>query len=565
MKDLSKIQSWVLDTPNFIHDLIDKDNQRGRFQGQVVTRFPPEPNGYLHIGHAKSITLNFGTAAKYHGWCNLRFDDTNPAKEEDEYVQSILEDVRWLVGHEAFDVLYASDYFQQMYDAALRLIERGLAYVDSCTSEEISQMRGAPTAPGIESPWRNRTPEENLKLFRQMTAGEFEEGSCVLRAKIDMTSPNINLRDPILYRIKKAPHHRTGDKWVVYPMYDWAHGWEDSVEGITHSLCTLEFENHRPLYDWFLDQFSEAHHPQQIEFNKLSITYTMLSKRNLLELVKTGYVDGWDDPRMPTLSGLRRRGFTPSSLRKFAEATGYTKTDGRVDLSMLEFFIREELNKGARRVMVVTSPIKVIVEDYPEGKTEFAVIENNPEDPEAGTRKVPFRREIWIDKEDFSLQPPKGWFRLAPGTEVRLKGAYFITCREVIKNPDGSIKELHCTHDSASWGGESPDGRKVKGTIQWVSVQDAVEIETRLYDKLFTRENLADLPDGKTWRDFLNPASLVTERAWAEPSLQEARPGLTYQFMRKAYFVPDAPSYEHGKLVFNRTVTLKDSWTRKGN
>ena len=565
MKDLSKIQSWVLDTPNFIHDLIDKDNQSGRFHGQVVTRFPPEPNGYLHIGHAKSITLNFGTAAKYHGWCNLRFDDTNPAKEEDEYVQSILEDVRWLVGHDAFDVLYASDYFQQMYDAALRLIERGLAYVDSCTSEEISQMRGAPTAPGIESPWRSRTPEENLKLFRQMTAGELEEGSCVLRAKIDMTSPNINLRDPILYRVKKAPHHRTGDKWVVYPMYDWAHGWEDSVEGITHSLCTLEFENHRPLYDWFLDQFSEAHHPQQIEFNKLAITYTMLSKRNLLELVKTGYVDGWNDPRMPTLSGLRRRGFTPSSLRKFAEATGYTKTDGRVDLSMLEFFIREELNKSARRVMVVSSPIKVIVEDYPEGKTEFAVIENNPEDPETGTRKVPFRREIWIDGEDFSLQPPKGWFRLAPGAEVRLKGAYFITCREVITNPDGSIKELHCTHDSASWGGESPDGRKVKGTIQWVSVQDAVAIETRLYDKLFTRENLADLPDDKTWRDFLNPASLVTEQAWAEPSLQEARPGLTYQFMRKAYFVPDAPSYEQGKLVFNRTVTLKDSWTRKGN
>ncbi|NNM67344.1 MAG: glutamine--tRNA ligase/YqeY domain fusion protein [Spirochaetales bacterium] len=552
-----------METPNFIHDFINKDCQSGRFQGKVVTRFPPEPNGYLHIGHAKSITLNFGTAAKYGGKCNLRFDDTNPAKEEDEYVQSILEDVRWLVEHDNFEVLYASDYFQVMYDHAVELIKLGKAYVDSCSSEEISQMRGAPTAPGLESPWRQRSVAENLELFQAMTEGKFEEGACVLRAKIDMSSPNINLRDPILYRIKKSSHHRTGEKWVVYPMYDWAHGWEDSVEGITHSLCTLEFENHRPLYDWFLDQFPQAHHPQQIEFNKLAITYTMLSKRNLLELVKTGYVDGWSDPRMPTLSGLRRRGYTPSSLRKFAEATGFSKTDGRVDLAMLEFFIREELNKKALRVMAVFDPIKVVLIDYPTAKTEFASVENNPEDQAAGIRQVPFSGELWIDGEDFSETPAKGWFRLAPGTEVRLKGGYFITCREVVKNPDGSIRELRCSYDPQSWGGESPDGRKVKGTIQWVSARHAVEIEARMYDKLFTIENLAAIPEDKHWKDYLNPESLVVKSGYAEPELSQATAGQTYQFLRKAYFVPDSKDFSSNRLVFNRTVTLKDNWNRQ--
>jgi glutaminyl-tRNA synthetase len=563
MGELKDVQTWKLNTDNFITEIIERDLQQGKNAGAVVTRFPPEPNGYLHIGHAKSLTLNFGLAARYGGRCNLRFDDTNPAKEEMEYVNGIINDVKWFVGHDAFNVLWASDYFQVMYDRAVDLIKAGKAYVDDCSAEEIAKMRGAPTEPGTPSPWRDRTVEENLRLFQDMTDGKFADGACVLRAKIDMNSPNTNLRDPVLYRIKRFTHHNTGDKWIVYPMYDWAHGWEDSIEGITHSLCTLEFENHRPLYDWFLDQFPDLHHPRQYEFNKLNIGHTVLSKRKLIELVKEGRVDAWDDPRMPTLCGLRRRGYTPSAIRKFCEATNYTKTDGRVDLAMMEFYIREEMNKTAPRVMAVFDPIKVTLTNYPAGKSELVQVENNPEDPASGSRDVPFGAHLLIDGEDFAEVPAKGWFRMAPGAEVRLKGAYFVTVREVVKDASGKVVELKCTYDPESRGGESPDGRKVKGTIQWVSADHGVEFETRLYDYLLSVESIGDVPEEEDWRTYLNPNSLVVTRAWGEPALKDAKLGVAYQFMRKGYFCLDSKDSKPGAPVFNRTVTLKDGWTKQ--
>lgn len=562
MAKLSDVQDWKLNTDNFITDIIEKDLQQGKNGGAVVTRFPPEPNGYLHIGHGKALILNFGLAARFGGKCNLRFDDTNPAKEEMEYVNGIIEDVKWIVGHDAFDVLWSSDYFQFIYDRAVDLVKRGLAYIDNDSSEEISRKRGAPTEKGTPSPYRNRTVDENLKLFQDMTDGKFDEGTCVLRAKIDMDSPNLNLRDPILYRIKKAPHHNTGTKWVVYPMYDWAHGWEDSIEGVTHSLCSLEYDNHRPLYDWFLDQFPEYHHPRQYEFNRLNISNTVLSKRKLIQLVKEGHVRGWDDPRMPTLCGLRRRGFTPSSLRRFIESAGYSRTDGMVDVGMMEFYVREELNKTAPRVMAVFDPIKVTLTNYPEGSSETVPVENNPEDPDAGTREVPFGRNLLVDGEDFAEEPVKGWFRLAPGAEVRFKGAYFVKVIEVVKDASGKVVELKCTYDPASRGGESPDGRKVRGTIQWVSADHGAEVETRLYSQLLTVENAAAIPEDQNWLDFLDPRSLIVAKAWVEPSVVQAKPGVSYQFMRKGYFCLDADS-KPGRPVFNRTVTLKDTWGKQ--
>lgn len=562
MAKLSDVQDWKLNTDNFITDIIEKDLQQGKNGGTIVTRFPPEPNGYLHIGHGKALVLNFGLAARYGGKCNLRFDDTNPAKEEMEYVNGIIDDVKWLVGHDAFDILWSSDYFQFIYDRAVDLIRRGLAYMDDDSSEEISRKRGAPTEKGTPSPYRNRTIEENLKLFQDMTDGKFDEGACCLRAKIDMDSPNLNLRDPVLYRIKKAPHHNTGTKWCVYPMYDWAHGWEDSIEGVTHSLCSLEYDNHRPLYDWFLDQFPEYHHPRQYEFNRLNITNTVLSKRKLIQLVKEGHVRGWDDPRMPTLCGLRRRGFTPSSIRKFIEMAGTSRTDGMIDVGMLEFCIREELNKVAPRVMAVFDPIKVTLTNYPEGTSELVPVENNPEDPASGTRQVPFGRTLYIDGEDFAEVPVKGWFRMAPGAEVRFKGAYFVTCQEVVKDASGKVVELKCTYDPASRGGESPDGRKVKGTIQWVSAAHGAEVETRLYSPLLTIENAGAIPEEENWLNYVDKNSLVVAQAWVEPAVKEAKPGVSYQFMRKGYFCLDRDS-KPGVPVFNRTVTLKDTWGKQ--
>jgi len=559
MKSLAATQTWKLETSNFITEIVEKDIAGG--QSQIVTRFPPEPNGYLHIGHGKALVLNFGIAARYNGKCNLRFDDTNPAREEMEYVNGIIGDVKWLVGHEAFEVLWSSDYFQFIHDRAVDLVKRGLAYIDDDSSEEISKKRGAPTEKGTPSPYRSRSVEENLRLFQSMTDGTFDEGSCCLRAKIDMDSPNLNLRDPILYRIKKVPHHNTGTKWCVYPMYDWAHGWEDSLEGVTHSLCSLEYDNHRPLYDWFLDQFPEYHHPRQYEFNRLNITNTVLSKRKLIQLVKENKVSGWDDPRMPTLCGLRRRGYTPAALRRFIEAAGCSRTDGIIELGMLEWFIRDELNKTAPRVMAVFNPIRVTVTNYPEGKSELVPVENNPEQPETGSREVPFGRHLLIDGEDFAEAPAKGWFRLAPGAEVRLKGAYFVTCHEFVKDEHGNLVELKCTYDPQSRGGDSPDGRKVKGTIQWVSADHGVELETRLYGPLLGVENPASIPDDEDWLTYVGPESLVTTTAWCEPGLAMAEAGVGYQFMRKGYFILDGDSTP-GKPVFNRIVTLKDTWKK---
>jgi glutaminyl-tRNA synthetase len=559
MKPLAATQTWKLETSNFITEIVEKNIAGG--QSHIVTRFPPEPNGYLHIGHGKALVLNFGIAARYNGKCNLRFDDTNPAREEMEYVNGIIGDVKWLVGHEAFEVLWSSDYFQFIYDRAVDLVKRGLAYIDDDSSEEISKKRGAPTEKGTPSPYRNRSVEENLRLFQVMTDGHFDEGACCLRAKIDMDSPNLNLRDPILYRIKKVPHHNTGTKWCVYPMYDWAHGWEDSLEGVTHSLCSLEYDNHRPLYDWFLDQFPEYHHPRQYEFNRLNITNTVLSKRKLLQLVKENKVSGWDDPRMPTLCGLRRRGYTPAALRRFIEAAGCSRTDGIIELGMLEWFIRDELNKTAPRVMAVFNPIRVTVTNYPEGKSELVAVENNPEQPETGSREVPFGRHLLIDGEDFAEVPAKGWFRLAPGAEVRLKGAYFVTCQEFVKDEQGNVVELKCTYDPQSRGGDSPDGRKVKGTIQWVSADHGVELETRLYGPLLGVENPASIPEDQNWLEAINPESLVTATAWCEPGLAKAEAGVGYQFMRKGYFTLDSDSTP-GKPVFNRIVTLKDTWKK---
>lgn len=548
---------------NFIHQIIEKDLAEGKNNGRVLTRFPPEPNGYLHIGHAKSICLNFGIAQKYGGLTNLRFDDTNPEKEEDEYVRSIMEDVRWLGFDWGERLYYASDFFQNLYDFAVKLIKEGKAYVDDQDAETISEQKGTPTRPGIESPFRNRSVEENLRLFEGMKNGDYDEGSRVLRAKIDMTSPNMHMRDPILYRIMKTPHHRTGDKWVIYPLYDFAHGQCDYWEGITHSICTLEFEVHRPLYDWFIDQLKEGdYRPRQIEFARLNLTYTVMSKRKLLELVKDGYVNGWDDPRMPTISGLRRRGYTPASIRNFAERVGVTKVEGTSDVSLLEHSVREDLNKTAQRVMGVINPLKVVITNYPEGQVEEMEAINNPEDPEAGTRMVPFAREIYIEQDDFMENPPNKFFRLSPGREVRLRYAYFVKCTDVVKDENGNITEVHCTYDPESRGGNSPDGRKVKATLHWVSVSHAVEAEVRLYDRLFTVED----PQGDKERDFkefLNPGSLVVmPRCFIEPFVKGARAFTHFQFERLGYFNVD-PDSTTERLVFNRTVSLKDSWSKE--
>ncbi|HLN73011.1 MAG TPA: glutamine--tRNA ligase/YqeY domain fusion protein [Prolixibacteraceae bacterium] len=547
---------------NFIHQIVEEEIKAGKNNGRVHTRFPPEPNGYLHIGHAKSICLNFGTAQKYNGLTNLRFDDTNPVKEDTEYVDSIKEDVRWLGFTWDDREYYASDYFDKLYDFAVKLIKEGKAYIDDQDAETISCQKGTPTRPGTESPYRNRTVEENLDLFMRMKAGEFDEGQRVLRGKIDMTSPNMHMRDPILYRIMKTPHHRTGDKWCIYPMYDFAHGQCDYWEGITHSICTLEFEVHRPLYDWFVDQLMDSdYRPRQIEFARLNLSYTVMSKRKLLELVKDGHVKGWDDPRMPTICGLRRRGYTPESLRNFADRIGVTKTDGVIDVGVLEYSIREDLNKSAQRVMGVLNPLKLVITNYPEGQVEQMEAINNPEDASMGTRQVPFTRELYIERDDFMEEPPKKFFRLSPGTEVRLRYAYFITCTNVVKDANGEITEIHCTYDPASRGGNSPDGRKVKSTIHWVSATENVEAEVRLYDRLFSDEE----PDGHKdidFKEFMNHDSLqVLPKCYVEPFVKDAKPLDHFQFERMGYFNID-PDTTPGKLVFNRTVQLKDTWAK---
>ncbi|MBW2089453.1 MAG: glutamine--tRNA ligase/YqeY domain fusion protein [Deltaproteobacteria bacterium] len=549
--------------PNFIRNIIAQDVKDNKNNGRVVTRFPPEPNGYLHIGHAKSICLNFGIAAENKGGiCNLRFDDTNPGKEDIEYVESIMEDVRWL-GFDWDDRLfYASDYFEKLYQYAVQLIKAGKAYVCSLSAEEIRENRGTLTTPGKESPYRNRSVAENQDLFERMRAGEFEDGSHVLRAKIDMASPNVLMRDPTLYRIRRIPHHRTGDKWCIYPMYDFAHCLSDSIEGITHSLCTLEFEINRQLYDWILDELNVDCHPQQIEFARLNLGYTVLSKRKLAELVNGGYVSGWDDPRMPTISGLRRRGYTPDSIRNFCERIGVARRDSVVDIALLEYSIREDLNKRAQRVMGVLRPLKVVIDNYPEGRVEELDALNNPEDPGMGTRKIPFSRVIYIEQDDFLEDPPKKFFRLAPGREVRLRYAYYITCVKVIKDEKtGQVIELHCTYDPDTRGGSSPDGRKVKATLHWVSAAHAIKTEARLYEHLFIREN----PDEKKDVDFktyLNPNSLEKLPFFVEPSLAGATPGSRFQFERLGYFCIDSKDSSDQGLIFNRTVTLRDTWAR---
>ena len=543
---------------NFIEEIVEQDLESGKYGGRVHTRFPPEPNGYLHIGHAKSICLNFGIAEKYEGMCNLRFDDTNPLKEGEEFVKAIKEDVRWL-GFDWDDRLYyASDYFEQMYEYAVQLIKKGKAYVCDLSPDEIREYRGTLTKPGRESPYRNRTVDENLDLFERMRNGEFEEGSKTLRAKIDMAHPNLNMRDPVMYRIIKKPHYRQGSKWCIYPTYDWAHCLEDSIELITHSLCTLEFADHRILYEWFLDQLG-IYKPQQIEFGRLNLKYTVLSKRKLNILVQRGVVNGWDDPRMPTIAGLRRRGYTPRAIRDFVERTGVSRTDSVVEYSLLEHCIREDLNKRANRVMAVLNPVKLIIVNYPEDLVEWLDAENNPEDEEAGTRKIPFCKEIYIEREDFMEEPPKKYFRLAPGREVRLKHAYYITCESVVKDEDGNIKEIHCTYDPKSKGGWTEDGRKVKGTLHWVSARHCLNAEVRLYEQLFIKEN----PDeDENFLENLNPNSLIIlKNCKVEPSLKDARVGDRFQFLRKGYFCVDKDSTEN-KLVFNRIVTLKDTWAK---
>jgi glutaminyl-tRNA synthetase len=547
---------------DFIRAIINEDLRTGKYEGRVHTRFPPEPNGYLHIGHAKSICLNFGIAAQYGGLCNLRFDDTNPTKEEEEYVESIIEDVRWLGFDWEDRLFYASGYFDQMYDYAVQLIKAGQAYVDDLSADEVKEYRGTLFKHGKESPSRSRSVEENLDLFQRMRAGEFENGSMVLRAKIDMTSPNLNMRDPAMYRILHASHHRTGGKWCIYPMYDWAHGLEDSIEGITHSICTLEFEDHRPLYDWFLEELG-AYHPQQIEFARLNLTYTVMSKRKLLQLVEKGHVSGWDDPRMPTVAGLRRRGYTPESIRSFCERIGVAKTDSTIDIALLEHCIREDLNKRSPRAMGVLSPLRVIIDNYPEGQTEELEAVNNPEDPDMGTRKVPFSRVLYIDRDDFREDPPNKFFRLAPGREVRLRYAYLITCVGVVKDDrTGDVVELHCTYDPETKGGTTPDGRKVKGTIHWLSADHALEAEIRLYDRLFTVENPADVTEGAGFESVLNPDSLETVTGYVEPGLAGAAPGSRYQFERLGYFCVDSRDSTPERLVFNRTITLRDTWAK---
>jgi glutaminyl-tRNA synthetase len=548
---------------NFIRHIIAEDLKANKNDGRVVTRFPPEPNGYLHIGHAKSIFLNFGIAVENKGGVyNLRFDDTNPSKEEVEYVESIKEDVRWLGFDWGDRLFYASDYFEQLYQYAVQLIKKGKAYVCSLSTEEIRQYRGTLTEPGKESPYRTRSAEENLDLFERMRAGEFEDGTHVLRAKIDMASPNVIMRDPTLYRIRRVPHHRTGNKWCIYPMYDFAHGLSDSIEGITHSICTLEFEINRQLYDWILDELNVDCHPQQIEFARLNLSYTVLSKRKLVELVEGEYVSGWDDPRMPTLSGLRRRGLTPESIRNFCERIGVAKRDSMVDMALLEYSVREDLNKIAPRVMGVLRPLRVIIDNYPEDQVEELDALNNPGDPEMGSRKVPFSRVLYIEQDDFQESPPKKFFRLAPGREVRLRYAYYITCVKVVKDENtGQVVELHCTYDPETRGGSSPDGRKVKATLHWVSAAHAIEAEARLYDHLFIKENPSDEKDAD-FKEFLNPNSLEILTCYVEPSLAGAAPGSRCQFERIGYFCVDYVDSSDNKLVFNRTVTLRDTWAR---
>ena len=542
---------------NFLEEIITEDIAKGNTR--VQTRFPPEPNGYLHIGHAKSICLNFGLAKKFGGKCNLRFDDTNPTKEDTEYVDSIKRDIHWL-GFDWAGEYYASDYFDQLYQWALILIKKGLAYVDDQSQEQIRENRGTVTVPGKESPWRNRSVEENLDLFERMKNGEFEDGSRVLRAKIDMAHPNMLFRDPIMYRIIHAEHHRTGNKWCIYPMYDYAHGQCDSIERITHSICTLEFDVHRPLYDWFIQQLG-IYPSHQYEFARLNLTYTMMSKRKLLQLVQNKIVMGWDDPRMPTICALRRKGYTPAAVRAFAEKVGVAKRDNVIDLSLMEFCVREDLNKCAERRMAVLKPLKVVITNYPEGKTEMFTCINNPEDETAGTRQVPFSREIYIDRDDFMEVPPKKYYRLSPGQEVRLRYSYLIKCEEVIKDEAGEITELRCTYDPMSGNGSSSDGRRVKGVIHWVSAPHAIEAEIRLFDTLFTKEDPNDVEEGKTFMDYLNPNSMVITKGYLEPSLAGAQPGKTFQFERVGYFCPDTDTTpEHP--VFNRTVTLKDSWAK---
>jgi glutaminyl-tRNA synthetase len=545
---------------NFIRDIIIEDLKTSKFGGRVQTRFPPEPNGYLHIGHAKSTYLNFGLAAEFGGKTNLRFDDTNPEKEETEYVQSIIKDVRWL-GWEWDGLYYASDYFDQLYAFAVKLINAGKAYVCDLSAEEIREYRGTLTEPGKDSPYRNRSAEENLGLFERMRAGEFADGSRTLRAKIDMASPNLNMRDPIMYRILHATHHRTADKWCIYPMYDFAHGQSDSIERITHSICTLEFEDHRPLYNWFIEQLG-IFPSQQIEFDRLNLTYTLLSKRRLLQLVQEGHVRGWDDPRMPTISGIRRRGYTPAAVRNFCGAIGASKKNGIIELAMLEHFIREDLNGRAWRVMGVLRPLKVVIDNYPEDKVEELEVINNPEDPGAGMRKVPFSRMLYIEQDDFRENPPKKFFRLSPGTEVRLRGGYFIKCTGVVKDDSGNIVAVHCTYDPETRSGNAPDNRKVKATIHWVSAEHALDCEVRIYENLFLKEDPADVPDGEDFHANLNPNSLeVIEQAKLEPSVQGAASETRYQFERLGYFCVD-PDSSPDRLVFNRTVALRDSWAK---
>ncbi len=546
---------------NFIEQIIDADIEHGKNDGRVHTRFPPEPNGYLHIGHAKSICLNFGLKEQFGGKCNLRFDDTNPSKEETEYVESIQNDVRWL-GFEWDNLLFASDYFAQLHDWAVQLIKSGDAYVCDLTADEMREYRGKPGVPGKNSPHRERTVEENVELFAKMKAGEFPDGAKTLRAKIDMESPNLNMRDPVLYRIMRAHHHRTGDKWCIYPMYDYTHGQSDSMEGITHSICTLEFEDHRPLYDWFITKLG-IHHPQQIEFARLNLTYTVMSKRKLLQLVNEGHVTGWDDPRMLTISGLRRRGYTPESLRNFCKQIGVAKFNSTIDMVVLENNLRSDLNKIANRVMAVLRPLKVVIENFPEGEVQELDAINNPEDESAGTRKIPFSRELYIEQSDFMEDAPKKFFRLAPGREVRLRYAYFLKCNEVIKDDDGNVVELRCTYDPETKGGKAPDGRKVKGTIHWVSAEHAVSAEVRLYDHLFATPDPNDVEDGKTWLDNMNPNSLeVLADCKLERSLADAEMGNRYQFERTGYFCLDSQDSKPDALVFNRAVSLRDTWAK---
>ena len=546
---------------NFVREIIDEHLRNGRFT-KVRTRFPPEPNGYLHIGHAKSICLNFGLARDYQGLCNLRMDDTNPETEEVEYVNAIKDDIRWLGFDWEDREFYASDYYEQLYLWAVELIKKGAAYVCDLSVDQVREYRGTVTRPGKDSPYRNRSVEESLDLFARMRAGEFADGSKTLRAKIDMSNPNMLMRDPLMYRIRREHHYRTGEAWCIYPTYDWAHGQSDSIEGVTHSICTLEFEVHRPLYDWYLDRLG-VHHPQQIEFARLNLSHTVLSKRRLLELVEAGLVSGWDDPRMPTISGFRRRGYTPESIRNFADIIGIAKDNSIVDMALLEMCVREHLNRIAPRRMAVLRPLKVVLLNYPEGQVEWLEAVNNPEDPAAGTRRIPFGRELYIERDDFMEEPPPKYYRLAPGREVRLRYAYFIKCVEAVKDGDGNVVELRCTYDPATKGGDAPDGRKVKATLHWVAARRSVEAEVRLYDTLFTVRDPMDVPEGADWKDFLNPRSLEVLRGCKlEPSLKDAEPESRWQFERLGYFCADRRDTRPGRPVFNRTVTLKDEWAR---